>query len=127
MLSEAEYSFDEYFQLGLRRKVRLVKSQLASPNTSNQVREQTFAQLRSGLTHYRSAKLDQSAVTDIIYTNVLTASSSVQCLGMSVVHTLCMDIEACVIEKLQRMTAFLEDSLELKIKTYCSCFIQIDR
>ena len=32
---EPEYSFDEYFQLGSRRKVRPVKNQLASPNTSN--------------------------------------------------------------------------------------------
>ena len=30
-----EYSFDEYFQLGPRRKVRPIKNQLASPNTSN--------------------------------------------------------------------------------------------
>ena len=39
MLSEAfldpEYNFDEYFQLGLRRKVRPIKNQLASLNTSN--------------------------------------------------------------------------------------------
>ena len=32
---DPEYSFDEYFQLGSRRKVRLIKNQLASPNTSN--------------------------------------------------------------------------------------------
>ena len=30
-----EYSFDEYFQLGSRRKVRPIKNQLASPNISN--------------------------------------------------------------------------------------------
>ena len=39
MLSEAfldpEYSFDEYFQLGSRRKIGPIKNQLASPNTSN--------------------------------------------------------------------------------------------
>ena len=29
------YSFDEYFQLGSRRKVGPIKNQLASPNTSN--------------------------------------------------------------------------------------------
>ena len=29
-----EYSFDEYFQLGSRRKVGPIKNQLASPNTS---------------------------------------------------------------------------------------------
>ena len=32
---DPEYSFDEYFQLGLRRKVGPIKKQLASPNTSN--------------------------------------------------------------------------------------------
>ena len=32
---DPEYSFDEYFQLGSRRKVGPVKNQLASPNTSN--------------------------------------------------------------------------------------------
>ena len=32
---DPEYSFDEYFQLGSRRKVHPVKNQLASPNTSN--------------------------------------------------------------------------------------------
>ena len=30
-----EYSFDEYFQLGSRRKVGPIKNQLTSPNTSN--------------------------------------------------------------------------------------------
>ena len=45
---DPEYSFDEYFQLGSRRKVGPVKNQLASPNTSNYVREETFAQLRTG-------------------------------------------------------------------------------
>ena len=44
---DPKYSFDEYFQLGSRRKVRPVKNQLASPNTSNYVREETFAQLRT--------------------------------------------------------------------------------
>ena len=34
-LSDPEYSFDEYFQLGSRRKVGPIKNQLASPNTSN--------------------------------------------------------------------------------------------
>ena len=33
--SDPEYSFDEYFQLGSRRKVGPIKNQLASPNTSN--------------------------------------------------------------------------------------------
>ena len=37
-----EYSFDEYFQLGSRGKVGPIKNQLASPNTSNRVREETF-------------------------------------------------------------------------------------
>ena len=46
---DPEYSFDEYFQLGSRRKVRPIKNQRVSPNTSNQVREETFAQLRTGL------------------------------------------------------------------------------
>ena len=32
---DPEYSFDEYFQRGSRRKVRPIKNQLASPNTSN--------------------------------------------------------------------------------------------
>ena len=32
---EPEYTFDEYFQLGSRRKVGPIKNQLASPNTSN--------------------------------------------------------------------------------------------
>ena len=32
---DPEYSFDEYFELGSRRKIRPVKNQLASPNTSN--------------------------------------------------------------------------------------------
>ena len=32
---DLEYSFDEYFQLGSRRKVGPIKNQLASPNTSN--------------------------------------------------------------------------------------------
>ena len=42
MLSEAFWTpniassqFDEYFQLGSRRKVRPIKNQLDSPNTSN--------------------------------------------------------------------------------------------
>ena len=47
---DPEYSFDEYFQLGSRRKVGPIKNQLASPNTSNYVREETFAQLRTGFT-----------------------------------------------------------------------------
>ena len=46
---DPEYSFDEYFQLGSRRKVGPIKNQLASPNTSNSVREETFSQLRTGL------------------------------------------------------------------------------
>ena len=33
--SDPEYSFDEYFQLGSRRKVGPIKNQLVSPNTSN--------------------------------------------------------------------------------------------
>ena len=32
---DPEYSFDEYFQLGSRRKVLPIKNQLASPNSSN--------------------------------------------------------------------------------------------
>ena len=32
---DPEYNFDEYFQLGSRRKVGPIKNQLASPNTSN--------------------------------------------------------------------------------------------
>ena len=32
---DPEYSFDEYFQLGSRRKVGPIKNQLASPNISN--------------------------------------------------------------------------------------------
>ena len=32
---DPEYSFDEYVQLGSRRKVGPIKNQLASPNTSN--------------------------------------------------------------------------------------------
>ena len=32
---DPEHSLDEYFQLGLRRKVRPIKNHLASPNTSN--------------------------------------------------------------------------------------------
>ena len=32
---DTEYSFDEYFQLGSRRKVRPIKNQLSLPNTSN--------------------------------------------------------------------------------------------
>ena len=32
---DLEYSFDEYFQLGSRRKVGPIKNHLASPNTSN--------------------------------------------------------------------------------------------
>ena len=46
---DPKYSFNEYFQLGSRRKVRPIKNQLGSPNTSNQVRKETFAQLRTGL------------------------------------------------------------------------------
>ena len=34
-LLDPEYSFDEYFQHGSRRKVGPIKNQLASPNTSN--------------------------------------------------------------------------------------------
>ena len=45
---DPEYSFDKYFKLGSRRKVGSNKNQLASPNTSNLVREETFAQLRTG-------------------------------------------------------------------------------
>ena len=44
---DPEYSFDEYFQLGSRRKVGPIKNQLASPNTSNKVREQTYAQIKT--------------------------------------------------------------------------------
>ena len=47
---DPEYSFDEFIQLGSRRKFRPIKNQLASPNTSNEVREETFAQLRTGFT-----------------------------------------------------------------------------
>ena len=47
---DPEGIFDEYFQLGSRRKVGPIKNQLASPNTSNYVREETFAQLRTGFT-----------------------------------------------------------------------------
>ena len=32
---DPEYSLDEYFQLSSQRKVRPIKNQLASPNTSN--------------------------------------------------------------------------------------------
>ena len=32
---DPEYSFDEYFQPGSRRKVRPIKNQIGSPNTSN--------------------------------------------------------------------------------------------
>ena len=32
---DPEYSFEEYFQLGSRRKVRPIKNQIGSPNTSN--------------------------------------------------------------------------------------------
>ena len=32
---DPKYSFDEYFQLGSRRKVCPIKNQLASPNTSS--------------------------------------------------------------------------------------------
>ena len=32
---DPEYTFDEYFQLGSRRKVRPIKNQQSSPNTSN--------------------------------------------------------------------------------------------
>ena len=45
----ASSQLDEYSQLGSRRKVRPIKNQPGSPNTSNWVREQTFAQLRTGL------------------------------------------------------------------------------
>ena len=45
---DPEYSFDEYFQLGLQRKVGPIKNQLASPNTSNYFHEETFTQLRMG-------------------------------------------------------------------------------
>ena len=45
---DPEYSFDEYFQLGSRGKVGPIKNQLALPNTSNKVRKETFAQLRTG-------------------------------------------------------------------------------
>ena len=55
MLSEAFWTlniassqFDEYSQLGSQRKVCPIKNQLGSPNTSKQVHEQTFAQLRTG-------------------------------------------------------------------------------
>ena len=47
---DPKYSFDEYFQLDSRRKVGPIKNQLASPNTSNKVREETFTQLRTGFT-----------------------------------------------------------------------------
>ena len=46
---DPEYSFEEYFQLGSRRKVGPIKNQLALPNTSNYLCEETFAQLRTGL------------------------------------------------------------------------------
>ena len=55
MLSEAFWTlnivslqFDEYSQLGSWRKVCPIKNQLGSPNTSKQVHEQTFVQLRTG-------------------------------------------------------------------------------
>ena len=44
----ASSQFDEYFQLGSRRKVRPIKNHVGSLNTSNWFREQTFAQLRTG-------------------------------------------------------------------------------
>ena len=45
---DPEYTFDEYLQLGSRRKFGPFKKQLASPNTFKQVHEETFAQLRRG-------------------------------------------------------------------------------
>ena len=47
-LEHVERSFLD-FQLGSRRKVGPIKNQIGSPNTSNKVREETFAQLRTGL------------------------------------------------------------------------------
>ena len=68
---DPECSFDEYFQLGSRRKVRPVKNQIGSPNTSNYVREETFAQLRTGF----DALWDWAAMLQALY-NGLTASES---------------------------------------------------
>ena len=60
---DPEYSFAEYFQLGSRRKVGPIKNQLASPNTSNWVREETFTQLRTGLTQLKQrAELEKIKV-----------------------------------------------------------------
>ena len=59
---DPEYSFDEYFQLGSRRKVGPIKNQLASPNTSNELREETFAQLRTGFIVYMSRILVDTLV-----------------------------------------------------------------
>ena len=53
---DPEYTFDEYSQLGSRRKVLPIKNQLASPNTSSQVREETFAQLRTGFSQSLSER-----------------------------------------------------------------------
>ena len=53
MLSEAFWTpsqLDEYSELNSRTKVRPIKNQLYSPNTPNYVREQMFAQLRTGFT-----------------------------------------------------------------------------
>ena len=51
---DPEGIFDEYFQLGSRRKVGPIKNQLASPNTSNKVREEIFAQLSKGFRQERN-------------------------------------------------------------------------
>ena len=56
---DPEYSFvavRRILQLGSRRKVRPIKNQLGSPNTSNEVREQTLAQLRTGFTRTGALK-----------------------------------------------------------------------
>ena len=77
MLSEAFWTpniassqFDEYSQLGSRRKVRPIKNQLGSPTTPNYVREQTFAQLRTGLRLIRDGEKGDEG--DLIYIYVHT-------------------------------------------------------
>ena len=69
---DPEYSLDEYFQLGSRRKVGPIKNQLASPNASKSVREETFAQLRTGLKRHTHAHTHIHRTCTVTHTHRLT-------------------------------------------------------
>ena len=87
MLSEV-FCFDEYFQLGSRRKVRPVKNQLASPNASNLVREERLAQLRTGFRLVSRGTSVRIRFGSIFYSKVVVCGHCLVTLSLTINETL---------------------------------------